>query len=316
MSGMGEKVLASAQQAGVKRGLKVVGILPKPFKLAALRAMLNGNGIVNNPIQDSEAKAKEHEFTKEDLLGDLKSNQFLLYYQPKVRLRDLEIVGFEALVRWQHPALGLVPPDAFIALAEKTGVIELLTYHIFDRTLEWLKNVHSGLQLSLAVNLSAINVADVDLADRFQLACSKFEVEPKRITLELTETNAMKDSATAFDLLTRLRIKGFSLSIDDFGTGYSTMMQLARLPFSEIKIDRSFVASMLKSADSMTIVKSTILLGKQLGLLTVAEGVEDAETMATLRKQGCDLGQGYYFARPMSGEIAEKFIRNWDRSRF
>jgi EAL domain-containing protein (putative c-di-GMP-specific phosphodiesterase class I) len=311
MSGMGLKVLESAQRSAMERGLHIAGVLPKPFSRATLQKLLEKASTPCEVVEKRTAVVKKSEIAVEEVLAGLQRDQFLLHYQPKIRLSDMEIVGFEALVRWQHPAHGLILPDAFIPMTERCGTIGSLTYRIFALGLGWLKRVDKGLGLSLAINLSAINLSDLSLADRLEEACAENGVDPRHICLELTETSAMDNSAVAFDVLTRLRIKGFSLSIDDFGTGYSSMMQLARLPFSEIKIDRSFVMSMRSSPESMTIVESTVQLGKRLDLTTTAEGVEDPETLQTLRELGCDLAQGYYFARPMNGEDTMNCLRQW-----
>ena len=315
MSGMGVKVLESAQRATGDRGLNIAGLLPKPFQARALRDLLNAPTTQNVPLHNGGSRSRESLLTREDLAAAMLADEFILHYQPKVRLADGRIIGFEALLRWLHPTRGMVFPDEFIPVAEQSGCIVPMTYRIFEIGLDWLTSVDTQYSLSLAINLSAINFTDLHLADRLQKACLKFRVDPRRINLELTETSAMNGSAIAFDILTRLRIKGFTLGIDDFGTGYSSMVQLAQMPFSELKIDRSFVLSMLRSQESRTIVESTISLGKRLGLATVAEGVEDAATMRTLRELGCDLGQGYFFARPMSGEDTRRCVSTWDASR-
>ncbi len=169
----------------------------------------------------------------------------------------------------------------------------------------------SSSQLSLSINISAVNFGEQDFVDRFSSSCAYSGIHPSRITLEVTESGTVEPSAVTMDVLTRLRIKGFRLSIDDFGTGFSNLRQLADLPFSEIKIDQSFVLSMNRSSDSMAIVKSTIQLGKQLGLVTVAEGVEDMEAVRRLVAFGCEEGQGFYFGRPMGAGDARHFIEMW-----
>ncbi len=315
MSGMGMKVLESAQKSAEVRGLRIAGLLPKPFQAQALRELLGATAAQDKTRSISQSHVAKETITEDDLIVALQDDQFILHYQPKIRLVDAEVVGCEAVVRWQHPKRGLVFPDSFIPLAEKSGTIVPMTYRIFDAGLEWLKDVDAPISLSLAVNLSAISFTDLALADRLHAACLRFKVPPQRISLELTETSAMDGSAVAFDVLTRLRIKGFSLGIDDFGTGYSSMAQLAHLPFSELKIDRSFVMSMLSSKESRTIVESTILLAKRMELTTVAEGVEDAETMRALKDLGCDIAQGYHFAQPMHGEDMMRWLGDWDPSR-
>ena len=164
--------------------------------------------------------------------------------------------------------------------------------------------------VTLSVNISAISLSHLDLFERIETHCRNMSILPERIIFELTETCAMKDPVSSLDILTRLRIKGFHLSIDDFGTGYSSMLQLARLPFSEIKIDKSFVMTASESKESCTVIKTNNDLGHGLGLYTSAEGIESLETLEYLRSIGCDLAQGYAIARPMSGPAVIEWLSN------
>lgn len=316
MSGMGVKVLEAAQRSATERGLHIAGLLPKPFNLAALRTLLDVSGKESEPLLVAQSPTIRSAFSTEELLNGIHSGQFFLHYQPKIRIADAEVIGVEALARWHHPTDGLIYPMHFIPRAEEAGILHVLTYKLFDEGLEWLNRTATLSTISLAMNISSTSFTEQDLVDRLYWSCLKFQIDPRRIILELTETSAMNESAVAYDILTRLRIKGFSLSIDDFGTGYSSLTQLARLPFSEIKVDRTFVISMLKSAEAMTIVESTIQLGKRLGLTTVAEGVEGADEMQMLRNLHCDEAQGYYIARPADGEAARALIQNWESQRF
>lgn len=305
-SGMGTKVLASAQRLASERGLPIAGILPKPFQPEALRALLGGGH--KRPLTAPASSAHHPSISEADLDEGLQDDQFVVHYQPKITLSSGEAIGFEALVRWQHPQHGLVCPDAFIPLAESTGQIVPITYRIVDQALAWLNSIAGPTSLSMSLNLSLRNLTDLDLADQLQSRCDRLNIAAPRINLELTETSAMTDRAAAFDILTRLRIKGFKLSIDDFGSGYSSMQQLSHLPFSEIKVDRSFVASMIESTESRKIVESIVKLGQTLGLTTVAEGVETREALDLLRILGCEQAQGFYFAKPMDGGTAAKWF--------
>jgi EAL domain-containing protein (putative c-di-GMP-specific phosphodiesterase class I) len=225
-------------------------------------------------------------------------------YQPKVDCRTSGLVGFEALARWQHPVAGPIKPTQFIPFVEANGLIDLLTTQIFDQAVRWASATLPDPSLSVSVNLSVMSLSDLGLADRLAATCTGAGVDPAQVVIELTETSAMRDPVAALDILTRLRMKGFHLALDDFGTGYSSLVQLARLPFSEIKIDQSFVAGLSRSRESRTIVNATIQLGHSLGLRVTAEGVEDRESFEVLGELGCDLAQGYYIARPMApGEI-------------
>ncbi len=309
-SGMGAKVLESAQRSGDERGLHITGILPKPFRAHDLRTLLRDARPHQRLAGARSARPAELSITESDLLRAFERREFFLHYQPKVALETGQAVGVEALVRWKHPSGALVAPDHFIPLLEQTGQIQMLTDYVVDEALQWFFDLGAlrSEALKLSINLSARNLVDLKLADRLRNQCVLHGVAPSAVILELTESSAMADPAEALDILTRLRIKGFALGIDDFGTGHSSMVQLARLPFSELKIDKSFVLSMLESRESRKIVASTIQLGCSLGMTVVAEGIENAETAEMLRKLGCTLGQGYYFGRPMDGAMAAQWL--------
>jgi EAL domain-containing protein (putative c-di-GMP-specific phosphodiesterase class I) len=223
----------------------------------------------------------------------------LLHYQPKFDLVTGEVRGVEALVRWQHPERGLVPPDSFVPTAERTGLINALTDYVLDMALGkaayWLEH---GLSVPMAVNISARSLLDAGFPDRVLAALSARRIPPASLILEITETTIMEDPAHALAALQRLHDAGVYLSIDDFGTGYSSLAYLKRLPVDEIKIDRSFISSLTVDARDRLIVASTVSLGRALGLDVVAEGVEDEQTAAALQTLGCDLAQGFHFGRP------------------
>ncbi|MGH8126118.1 MAG: EAL domain-containing response regulator [Rhodanobacteraceae bacterium] len=306
-SGMGTKVLESAQRVGIERGLRITGILPKPFKPAELRALLDAEaGTRSLPEAITET---DHAVLCGQIASALHEGQFVLHYQPKVHLASGRPAGVEALVRWQHPEFGLLPPDRFLPLIEQAGNMDLLTARVIEVALGWFTEVAHGSALELAINISGSSLTDVGFTDLLHERCTLSEVDPARIILELTETTATRRTAELLDILTRVRLKGFQLSIDDFGTGYSTLVQLAQLPFSEIKIDKSFVWAMLASEEVRKIVATTIGLGKELSLTTVAEGVENEAQAQVLAELRCDQAQGYYFARPMQGEVVQAWLR-------
>src|SRR5690606_12065742 len=227
-------------------------------------------------------------FGLDEIREGLRRREFILHFQPKLDLIGGRVVGCEALMRWRHPQHGLILPEAFIPVLERAGCMAKLTRQVVEQSLEWLAGESAAL--SISINLSGGELSDLALADWLGQSLEKAGIAPQRLVIELTETSAMQDPILALDVLTRLRIKGFRLSIDDFGTGYSSMAQLSRLPFSEMKIDKSFVLSMPHSQESRKIVASTISLGHSLGLATVAEGIEDLGTAELLRELGCDQG--------------------------
>ncbi|HET9818296.1 MAG TPA: EAL domain-containing response regulator [Rhodanobacteraceae bacterium] len=305
MSGMGTKVLESAQRVGIERGLRIIGILPKPFKPAELRALLDADA--HDRMRPEPVATADREVLLDDIETALQDRQFVLHYQPKLHLATGRPIGAEALVRWQHPVFGLLPPDRFLPLIEQSGNMHRLTFRVIEAGLTWVAGFARDSTLELAINISGSSLTDVRFTDVLHEQCALLEVDPARIILELTETTAAQRTAELFDILTRVRLKGFQLSIDDFGTGYSSLAQLAQLPFSEIKIDRSFVSAMLASGEARKIVATTIGLGKELQLTTVAEGVETDAQAHALAGLECDQAQGYFFARPMDGDA----VRTW-----
>ncbi len=310
-SGVGSRVLDAAKRSAVEHGLDIAGVLAKPFSTAQLRAMLLGQVASPPPASVAGAPSQPPELTPADLHQALDRREFVLAYQPKVLCTTGELAGVEALVRWAHPTYGLLPPGRFIHLAESWDLIDPLTDQVIDQALAWFEPLCTGAtplplavcdRLMLSVNISARTLGNGALFDRVQERCGAQGIDPARLIFELTETSAMDDPVASLDLLTRLRMNGFHLSIDDFGTGFSSMLQLVRLPFSEIKVDKSFVMTAMTSPESRTVVKFIVDLGHSLGLRCTAEGVEDAETLAYLTAIGCDLAQGYHIARPLAGD--------------
>jgi len=234
-----------------------------------------------------------------------------MVYQPKVSLRDGTLKRVEALVRWDDPELGAVPPSRFVPLAEKHGLIDQLTQWGLRTTLrQWLSWRDEGLDTHLAFNISALSLDQLDFPDLVERMCRALDVPTDRLVLELTE-GATQPLVKLMDTLTRFRIKGIGLAIDDFGVGYSTLMQLRQLPFTELKIDRFFIEDAPSSKDSALIVKSIIDLAHGLGLTVTAEGIETLEQLLLLREQGCDVAQGYFVAQPLMPEEIHDWIKDW-----
>ena len=230
------------------------------------------------------------------------NNRLHMVYQPKVSMADGRLDRVEALVRWEDPALGAVPPSRFVPLAERHGLIDPLTQWGLRTTLrQWLKWCEAGRDTHIAFNISALSLQHLDFPDLVERMCRALEVPPDRLVLELTE-GATQPLVKLMDTLTRFRIKGIGLALDDFGTGFSSLMQLRQLPFTEVKIDRFFIQDMTTSNDSMLIVKATIDLAHGLGMTATAEGIETREQAMLLRELGCDVGQGYWIAEPLEPE--------------
>ncbi len=246
----------------------------------------------------------------------IESRRFVLHYQPKVRLSDSRTTGVEALVRWRHPERGLVYPDEFIPLVEQTVLLRPLTYHVLDLAIQqWHAWARRGLQVGMAVNLSARSLLDAELPDHVARLLERWGMPARFLTLELTESFLMADSARSMGIMAELSNVGVRLSVDDFGTGYSSLGYLKRLPIDEIKIDRSFVTNMQRDPNDATIVRATVELGKNLGLQVVAEGVEDPTTLRDLGELGCDLAQGFLISRPLPPAEATRWLELHARTR-
>ena len=240
------------------------------------------------------------------------TNQLQLYLQPKVRLADGAVIGAEALVRWQHPERGLVQPMEFVPFAEQSGFVRQLTLWMIEQTARYAASIGPAWPaMKFGVNLSARDLLDQDFPAKVQQLTQRSAVDPRKLTLEITESSIMEDPERSLQTLLKLRAMGLRLSIDDFGTGYSSLAYLKRLPLDELKIDRSFVMSMQTDPADAKIVRSTIDLAHNLGLSVVAEGIDSPEAFALLRDLGCDEGQGYRLARPMPAAYFAEWARRW-----
>jgi diguanylate cyclase (GGDEF)-like protein len=236
-----------------------------------------------------------------ELRQAIDKDQLTLHFQPKVELPMGNVCAAEALLRWEHPAKGMIAPDDFIPLAEQTGHIRQLTMWVLESAIQHCASWReSGYTIPIAINLSARNIQDNNLPPRLQAMLDQYDLEPKFITLEITETAIVKDPKRAMEILKRLNKMGIQLSIDDFGTGYTSLSYLNHLPVNEIKIDRSFVMDMLENRGNATIVHSIIELAHNMSHKVVAEGVESREIMDKLSELGCDIAQGYHISRPVS----------------
>jgi len=238
------------------------------------------------------------------LMGELREaiecDELQVYYQPKILSASNKLHAVEALVRWQHKTHGLMMPDDFIPMAERTGLIQNLTLWVLKESLKKCAEWHKlNINIGVAVNLSPQCLLNPDFPEILTGLLASYGFPAEFLTLEITETSIMAGADRALEILERIHEMGVSFSIDDFGTGYSSLAYLKKLPVSEIKIDKSFVMEMLKNESDATIVKATIQLGHNLGLKVVAEGVEDEKTYSALKDMGCDVLQGYFMSRPV-----------------
>ena len=268
-----------------------------------------------------DAARDRHDTRRLALLGELRQaieeGQMVLHFQPKADLASGRLMGAEALVRWQHPEYGLLPPDDFIPLAEPTGLITPLTMFVLDRALAQQDSWRSrGFDLSVAVNVSVRSLYDTHFVHDVTRLLQKWRTPPNALVLEITESMMMVDPSRAAGILSKLSVAGVQIAVDDFGTGYSSLAYLKRLPVSEIKIDKSFVLNMTEDPDDASIVESIIDLGKNLGLRVVAEGVETEAAWRALRDRGCHRAQGYFLSRPLPANEFVAWLETYDASWF
>ncbi|WP_455826457.1 putative bifunctional diguanylate cyclase/phosphodiesterase [Pseudomonas graminis] len=262
---------------------------------------------------DSEMRRRRE--LEKDLREALSRNQFHLVYQPQISYRDHRVVGVEALIRWQHPEHGLVPPDLFIPLAEQNGTIIPIGEWVLDQACRQLREWHDQgfTDLRMAVNLSTVQLHHTELPRVVNNLMQIYRLPPRSLELEVTETGLMEDISTAAQHLLSLRRSGALIAIDDFGTGYSSLSYLKSLPLDKIKIDKSFVQDLLDDDDDATIVRAIIQLGKSLGMQVIAEGVETAEQEAYIISEGCHEGQGYHYSKPLPARELAVFLKQSER---
>jgi diguanylate cyclase (GGDEF)-like protein/PAS domain S-box-containing protein len=311
------RILNSLQQPFVVEGqvLEVgasIGIALYPQHGSDARTLMRRADVAMYATKQSNAGFTFHERDEQEsrvpdqlsLLVEMRSaierNEFELYYQPKRHLRSGLITRVEVLIRWNHPTRGLLLPVSFVPIAERTGLIKPMTDWILDKALQQCRDWQdAGAPIHVAVNVSAKSLLEETLPSKVQSVLDKWNVDPRFLKIEITESSIMADPAHALAIMSMLQSMGVRLSVDDFGTGYSSLTHLRELPIDEIKIDKSFVMGMMTSDADAAIVRTVIDLAHNLGKQVCAEGVEDAETMACLEEMGCDLAQGYFISRPV-----------------
>lgn len=309
-SGAGEQLLQAAARSASAHGLKVLGLLPKPFNPKRFRELMQHTAeTAENATLGGQLHQQRQQtvtITADDIQSALNEQAITLAYQPKVTCLSGALSGFEVLARWQHAEKGFIAPDIFIPMAEREGLIDQLTLQVFEQALPFLKywqqQLDSAWKLKLSVNISAVSLTNEALFADIEKCCQQQQIAPEQLILELTETAAMDDPVKSLDTLTRLRMRGFRLSIDDFGTGFSSMLALVRMPFSEVKIDKSFVMTAANSRESRQVIKATIDLAHSLDMSVIAEGIETEDSLNLLQEMRCDQAQGYFIGRPMPAE--------------
>ncbi len=308
VSGESERVLHSAEKLVHAHGITVLGRLHKPFTHDGLAALL----ATWEPPSRTDSRATKKSYGADEVRAAITNGQLVNYYQPKVVVATGEVMGVETLVRWRHPVDGMVFPEEFIGVAEAHGMIDDLTRLVLTGALAQSKVwKQAGLVLWVAVNVSMDNLTSLDFPDIVAGLAARAGVPPQSVTLEVTESRLMQDTRVALEILTRLRMKRFGLSIDDFGTGHSSLTQLRDIPFTELKIDQSFVHGAGTNATIRAIYDASLGLAKQLGIEVVAEGVEDRDDWDFVCRTGCDLAQGYFIAKPMPASDLPRWMKVW-----
>jgi EAL domain-containing protein (putative c-di-GMP-specific phosphodiesterase class I)/FixJ family two-component response regulator len=305
--------LLTATEAMTKAyGITLLGVISKPVTRAALARLIVRHAPPAPKLKEKAAALRS--FSLDEILRGLEGGQFEPFFQPKVHLATRRVVGAEALARWRHPRAGVLAPAAFIKPLEDAGKIDDLMWVMLTKGAAFCSALNGmGVESSIAVNLSLRSLNSVHLANRITEIVKVQNVQPSKICLEITESAATTNLAAALENLTRLRLRGFMLSIDDFGTGYSSMQQLTRIPFTELKVDRTFVTNAATNEAARIILKSSLRLARELSIDVVAEGVETVKDWDLLQELGCDLAQGYFISRPMEPAAYMKWMRGLAR---
>lgn len=300
-------LVSSVQGLGAALGLRIVGALQKPLTLEKLSEVLK-TGMC--PEASVTSPGEIALVDPDALRAGIEGGEIIVHYQPQVELATGYVRRVEALARWRHPQLGLVMPDRFIRAAEQHGLIHQLTLQVMNQALlqaaQWRGE---GIDLSVAINLSPVLLDRADLTEEISNLQQCHGISPDHVMLEVTEGTLLRNFAVALGVLTRLRLRGFGLSLDDYGIGFSSMQQLARIPFTELKIDRTFVHGAHERESLQVILRSALDLAKQLGIETVAEGVEKIEDWRLLQQHGCTLAQGWLLGKAMPGEQFAEWLK-------
>jgi EAL domain-containing protein (putative c-di-GMP-specific phosphodiesterase class I)/ActR/RegA family two-component response regulator len=311
-SAVDASVLASVKTMARGYGVNLLGVVPKPVTPAALLDVLKGHTARARPQPPSAVDGPP---TAQEIREGFANDEFEAFFQPKVEIASLHVKGFEALARWRRPEGKLVSPASFLPVMEQHGLVDQLTWTMLDKGVAFCSSMCAGgTDCSVSINLSVKSLADSAAANRLASKVLAAGLEPRHVMFEVTESATAEDQlAPVLESLTRLRLRGFGLSIDDYGTGYSSLQQLGRIPFTELKIDRTFVRNAGSDEAAMILLESSLDIARKLKLVTVAEGVETRDEWNLLRRLGCDLVQGFLLAPPMPPLFALGWLQDWNQ---
>jgi EAL domain-containing protein (putative c-di-GMP-specific phosphodiesterase class I)/CheY-like chemotaxis protein len=309
-SSLDRSLLDSIETMSAAYGIRLLGTIEKPASPERFAQLIATHWQMRaNP---EKQRAPTSPFALDEVLAGIANDEFVPFYQPKIELRSGRVRGVEALARWRHPRHGVVMPYAFIQLLESHDQIGELTWSMLAQAAAQCRRWReAGFDIDVSVNLSVSQLGDPAIADAVTWQVTRQGLDPCHMVLEITESVAMSNVGAVLENLTRLRMKGFGLSIDDYGTGYSSMQQLTRVPFTELKIDQSFVAHATRQQASRLILESSLDMSRKLNITSVAEGAETQEDWNLLRDCGCDLAQGFFIAAPMEAEALPDWMRDW-----
>ncbi len=311
VSGEGERIRQTAEKLAQAYRIDILGELSKPVDREQLAMVLGKFGTVR---AQGHFQKSHSAFAPDELRQAIDNGELVNHYQPKIDFVTGKLVGVESLVRWQHPAAGLVFPDRFIGIAEDHALIDALTLNVLSMAFEQKRAWDlQGLAVHVAVNVSMDNLAVIDFPEVIARLGDAAGIRLSDVVLEVTESRLMSDLASTLDVLTRLRLRRVGLAIDDFGTGNSSLVQLRDFPFDELKMDRSFVHGSTTDTSLRAIVDGTLTMARGLGIKSVAEGVEHLADFQLMRSMGCSMGQGYLFGRPMPGNDLPGWNQDWNR---
>jgi EAL domain-containing protein (putative c-di-GMP-specific phosphodiesterase class I)/CheY-like chemotaxis protein len=310
LSGEDERMIQAAEKLVQAHQIALLGHMRKPIKQEGLGSLLQKWA----PKSRTRPAAALKVYAAADVRAAIAGGELINYYQPTVSLATGHVTGTETLVRWRHPQDGLVFPDQFIGVAEQNGLIRDLTRAVIDGALAQARawKEETGLTLHMAINVSMDDLGSLEFVDYIAGQAAIAGVLPQQLTLEVTESQLMKDVRAPLEVLTRLRLKRFRVSIDDFGTGHSSLAQLRDMPFDELKIDRGFVHGAWSDETVSAIFDTSVMLAKQLNMNIVTEGVEDRADWDFVRRSECDIAQGYFIAKPMPAEKLLPWIKKWE----
>lgn len=311
-SGAGDSITSVVERSAQQRKLNFIGKLPKPFDEVLLAQLVDKARMETFTARRTRAMPK---LDADDLASAIQNGHVVAYVQPQIDLQTEGVSGFEILARWQHAELGLVPPGIFIPIAEQHGLITLLTDVVLRNALESIcrqtDRIDSNRQLSISMNLCVDSLAEPTLPAIIRKTLESCGFPAAQLVIELTESRLLSESADSLDALSRMRLMGLGLSIDDFGTGFSTLEQLANLPLTELKIDRSFVSGIHTQPRSQAIVRSSIAMARELNLHVVAEGIEKHAEWQAVKDLGATFAQGYLIAKPFPVAELSAWRESW-----